>query len=172
MTWRALLLILLALPAAASAKTAEEIAGEMLRAQPQAQALLPAGTCPPPPDLGRQGRALCAAALDAATEAMRYNAEVHRYNANMYRRHQFWTEAAAVAVYLLTASGLVFAELQFFGYGRAGATQSDLELMGVGKISSPVIGLVILVISLGFFYLYVKEVYTIKPADATVAGPA
>ncbi|WP_017668798.1 hypothetical protein [Sandarakinorhabdus sp. AAP62] len=165
----AVLWLVLAVPAAAA--TAEEIAAGLVKQQaarpPVAAELLPSGVCPAPPDLGRKGEALCESALDAATEAMRFNVEVHRYNANMYRRHQFWTEAAAVAVYLLTFSGLVFAGLQFFGFGKAGIRNSDVEIVGLAKISSPVIGLVILIISFGFFYLYVKDVYTIKPA-----GPA
>ncbi len=159
--------MLLALPVQAA--TADEIAARLTRQDSPAIAptLLPAGVCPVPPELGEKGRALCDASLDAATEAMRFNVEVHRYNANMYRRHQFWTEAAAVAVYLLTFSGLAFAGLQFFGFGRAGTKNNDVEIMGVAKISSPVIGLVILIISFGFFYLYVKDVYTIKQADTT-----
>ena len=162
----ATLALLLALPAQAA--TADEIAAGLLKkdAGPAlVSTLLPSGVCPAAPDLGRKGEALCEASLDAATEAMRFNTEVHRYNANMYRRHQFWTEAAAVAVYLLTFSGLVFAGLQFFGFGRAGSKNSDVEIIGLAKISSPVIGLVILIISFGFFYLYVKDVYTIKPAQ-------
>lgn len=162
----AALLLLLAPPALAA--TAEEIAAGLVKqsAQPPvASALLPAGVCPAPAELGEKGKALCDASLDAATEAMRFNVEVHRYNSTMYHRHQFWTEAAAVAVYLLTFSGLAFAGLQFFGFGKAGSRNSDVEIMGLAKISSPVIGLVILIISFGFFYLYVKEVYTIKPAN-------
>ncbi|WP_310497141.1 hypothetical protein [Sandarakinorhabdus sp.] len=164
----ATLLMVLALPAHAA--TAVEIAAGLVRpdAGPRVSpALLPAGVCPARPDLGEKGVALCDASLDAATEAMRFNVEVHRYNAMMYRRHQFWTEAAAIAVYVLTFSGLAFAGLQFFGFGRAGATNNDVEIMGIAKISSPVIGLVILIISFGFFYLYVKDVYTIKNADPT-----
>lgn len=155
----------------AQAETASEMAARLQKEQSAqivvAPGLLPAGVCPAPPELGEKGKALCDASLDAATEAMRFNVEVHRYNANMYRRHQFWTEAAAVAVYLLTFSGLAFAGLQFFGFGRAGTKNNDVEIMGLAKISSPVIGLVILIISFGFFYLYVKDVYTIKQADTT-----
>ena len=169
----AALLMLLALPAHAA--TAEDIAEGLVKnsaTPPISSVLLPAGVCPAPADLGEKGKALCDATLDAATEAMRFNVAVHRYNANMYRRHQFWTEAAAVAVYVLTFSGLAFAGLQFFGFGRAGTKNNDVEIIGIAKISSPVIGLVILIISFGFFYLYVKDVYTIKQADPTqsVAG--
>lgn len=166
----ALAALLMLLAPAAQAATAEEIAAGLLKQSSNpavSSALVPQGVCPAPADLGEKGKALCAASLDAATEAMRFNVEVHRYNANMYRRHQFWTEAAAVAVYVLTFSGLAFAGLQFFGFGRAGTKNNDVEIMGLAKISSPVIGLVILVISFGFFYLYVKDVYTIKQADPT-----
>ena len=69
---------------------------------------------------------------------------------------------------MLVGSGVVFAAIQF----RAGlkrprsaapdeATQIDLSAGSV-KVSSPVLGVIILVISLGFFYLYLVYVYPIS----------
>jgi hypothetical protein len=43
--------------------------------------------------------------------------------------------------------------------------KTDIEFSGKGiKVSSPVLGVVILAISLGFFYLYLRHVYPIEYA--------
>jgi hypothetical protein len=75
-------------------------------------------------------------------------------------------------VLLLVATGMVFAAIQFrAGFRGTGpdaaaaaprdiATQVELAATSV-KVSSPVLGVVILVISLAFFYLYLVYVYPI-----------
>jgi hypothetical protein len=74
------------------------------------------------------------------------------------------------AVLLLVAAGMYFAWSQFRAGQRAGALVDDqrpqpthIELSTSGfKVSSPVLGVVILAVSLAFFYLYLVYVYPIK----------
>jgi hypothetical protein len=112
--------------------------------------------------------------LRAVIARTRFAGQTDDYQANMYRHHQFWTDAAAVAVYAITVFGLLCAAVQFRLIdrmrGRAvkpeenGADEisaGEVELPGGGKVSSPFLGVIILFISLGFFYLYLTNVYPI-----------
>lgn len=68
-----------------------------------------------------------------------------------------------VVVILLVAAGIYFAAVQFhhgLGRGTAESTQFEAGTGGI-KVSSPVLGVIILVISLAFFYLYLAFVYPI-----------
>ena len=78
-----------------------------------------------------------------------------------------------VTVLLLVLAGIVFAAIQFrAGLARSGApgresgdkeTATQLELATTGiKVTSPVLGVIILLISLAFFYLYLVYVYPIS----------
>jgi ethanolamine transporter EutH len=73
-----------------------------------------------------------------------------------------------LTVLILVASGIVFAAVQFrAGLGRRRADgkemTTELELATTGlKVSSPVLGVIILLISLAFFYLYLVYVYPIS----------
>jgi hypothetical protein len=55
--------------------------------------------------------------------------------------------------------------------GGGGAPTSSLDLTATGlKVTSPVLGVIILVVSMGFFYLYLKTVYPIQES-AAIAQP-
>lgn len=85
-------------------------------------------------------------------------------------------------VVLVVLTGLVFAGIQFYismkqmgGKIRKGAlvgiqtapADTNLEFTTSGvKVNSSVLGVIILVISIGFFYLYLGHVYPIKVIDA------
>jgi len=59
------------------------------------------------------------------------------------------------------------------GGGGGGAPSSTVDLTPTGlKVSSPVLGVIILVVSMGFFYLYLKTVYPIQESAATIQPPA
>lgn len=102
------------------------------------------------------------------------------YQMTAYRRHLFWSDAAAVMVYLLTGFGMLCAGVQFrlldrlrgrhqgqSGDGEdARESAGTVELPGGLKASSPFLGVIILVISLAFFSLYLTEVYPIKPSNS------
>jgi NADH:ubiquinone oxidoreductase subunit 3 (subunit A) len=76
-------------------------------------------------------------------------------------------------VIAITISGVVLAGLQLVGsYRLASAGRANFEQGGEISIernrmalSTSVTGVLILVISLGFFYVFVKEVYLLKPLD-------
>ena len=69
-----------------------------------------------------------------------------------------------VTVLVLVASGIYFAAVQFHvglhGKKKMETTEIVANLEGV-KVSSPVLGVIILVISLAFFYCYLVFVYPI-----------
>lgn len=77
----------------------------------------------------------------------------------------FWT------VILLVMCGIAFAGIQFYismqlakkpdsGKTEVSPTQIEASFQGI-KVSSPVLGVIILIISMLFFYLYLKYVYPI-----------
>ena len=71
-------------------------------------------------------------------------------------------------VILIVAIGLYFSWLQFMvglkEDGRSAETSTTLEASPTGgiKVSSPVLGVIILTLSLAFFYLYLVYVYPIE----------
>lgn len=71
-------------------------------------------------------------------------------------------------VLLVVISGLVFAAIQFKqgikpGGGKSEELSTEVEVSTKGvKLSSPVLGVIILFISLGFFYLYLVHIYPIE----------
>ena len=106
--------------------------------------------------------------LDAAREYYVYRASGLRYRSRVFEWQLFSSRVIFATVIMLVGSGIVFAAIQF----RAGlkrprvtapdaATEIDLSAGSV-KVSSPVLGVIILVISLGFFYLYLVYVYPIS----------
>lgn len=96
----------------------------------------------------------------------------HRKNEWDHRLESFewhyWTSVLIfVVVIVLMLSGLYFSYLQFVAseYGeKEGSdhrTQFKISKDGI-EINSSVIGMLILFLSLGFFYLYLKEVYPLQ----------
>lgn len=96
---------------------------------------------------------------------------------NVYVREQYkhalvvfdWQHTTSkiifVTVIILVFSGLVLAALQFYwSYSHGTKTDTTLKvgLKGI-EVASPVLGVVILVISLAFFYLYLVHIYPIHP---------
>ena len=82
------------------------------------------------------------------------------------------TQIIFVVVLVLVFAGIYFAAIQFHvglrrrsdgqqSEGQPGETEISLSL-GELKVRSPVLGVIILVISLAFFYLYLVHVYPIR----------
>jgi len=77
-----------------------------------------------------------------------------------------WISFALVVT--ITGAGLYFSWLQFMAVhrsedGHSAALASEMEFSGKGiKVSSPVLGVIILTISIGFFYLFVRHIYPIE----------
>lgn len=92
-----------------------------------------------------------------------------------HRREVFeWQLFSAKIIFLvvlvLVAAGIYFAAVQFHSGMRSGGKQEDIpqtefeaSLKGV-KVSSPILGVIILSLSLAFFYLYLIYVYPIEDA--------
>ncbi len=101
---------------------------------------------------------------------------VYRSEGLQHRRAVFvWQLFSAklifVIVLILVASGVIFAAIQFRrgihdGAGSPGSrddlsTEMEISSKGI-KINSPVLGVIILTLSLAFFYLYLVHVYPIE----------
>ena len=73
-----------------------------------------------------------------------------------------------VLVILIVLAGLYFSWLQFMAGQRGGADQENMNttveatIAGGIKVSSPILGVIILTLSLIFFYLYLVHVYPIS----------
>jgi hypothetical protein len=115
------------------------------------------------------------AMVDTATQSM-YFAALREYYAYriaglQHRRRVFgWqlfsSKVIFVTVLLLVLAGIYFAAVQFHsGLAHKGeperATELEASLKGF-KVTSPVLGVIILVISLAFFYCYLVYVYPIS----------
>ena len=90
-------------------------------------------------------------------------------NEGVYVWQDYSTRNTFYVVIFLVMVGVVFSGIQFFKgrtvKGAAGDTEqvSNLEFSAKGvKVSSPFLGVIILVISLAFFYLYLAHVYPIS----------
>lgn len=86
---------------------------------------------------------------------------------------QLWSAKATFFVVLfLVFAGLVFSGIQFYKSlgadpSQSGGAVTELEASARGiRVSSPVLGVIVLVISFGFFYLYLTHVFPIEELPA------
>lgn len=117
---------------------------------------------PPSPAMDPQTNARYQESLRAS-----YDFQIYSYTqAKKTFDWQYWSSKVIFWVVLvLVGAGLAFSALQFYlGYkaGTVKAEESTFEatLQGV-KVSSSVLGVIVLTISIVFFYLYLKYVYPI-----------
>lgn len=113
---------------------------------------------------------------DAGQAAMResfkayyqYRIQGFRHRQRVFEWQLLSSKIIFVVVIFLVGSGIYFSWLQFRADlkktdGGSDNTASILEASTSGiKVSSPVLGVIILVISLLFFYLYLQYVYPIE----------
>ena len=89
--------------------------------------------------------------------------EYDKFALDHARRTYEWQYRSGIVIFVLViasvALGLWMSFLHFY-QGRKGGGTMKVSKDGV-EVSSPVIGLLILVVSLGFFYLYLSQVYPI-----------
>lgn len=182
---RAALTLTLLLAATALAAQETTAPSSYAEAERQAAAASGADEVPAPPSATPAAPAASAGLSYSATEAQRaqlgealyadHQAALD-YNRRVFEWQMVSTQVSFFVVIGLVVSGLIFAAIQF----RRGmiATQgnpdfnTDLELTAKGlKVSSPVLGVVVLAISLGFFYLYLAHVYPIEYARNAVPPP-
>lgn len=111
--------------------------------------------------------------LIALREYYSYHVAGLQHRRDVFKWQLFSSKVIFVVVLLLVFVGIYFAAVQFHiglgrkvdgsqdGAGRDERTEFSASLKGV-KVSSPILGVVILVISLAFFYLYLVYVYPIE----------
>ena len=125
---------------------------------------------PPAAGLAPETRAMADAAFAAYYE---YRAQGYQHRHEVFRWQLFSSRIIFGVVIALVALGVYFSWLQFLagrqvrveGEGDPGdATHpSTVKLSTSGiEVSSPVLGVIILAISLAFFYLYLVHVYPIN----------
>jgi len=121
---------------------------------------------PPPPWL--KDPATNQAFLRAMGEYYEYRATGLRHRRRVFEWQLTSSKVIFVTVLLLVSAGIAFAAIQFrAGLKRAqpdgpdAVTALDVSTTGI-KVSSPILGVIILVISLAFFYLYLVYVYPIS----------
>ncbi len=179
-----LLAMLVSLPSAAPALQdvrpdsvgADTSAGRMSSLLQKLNDANPAGT-PPTGVFGLSSD--CAGFGDDSTKAKCWRAYQEYFDYYQsgfsHRRKVFWWQHLSsriifVVVLVLVSAGILFAWMQFRkdlvampvpGLPSAAVHQMEIGKTGV-KVSSPVLGVIILVISLAFFYLYLVFVYPIK----------
>ena len=83
----------------------------------------------------------------------------------IFRRQLVYHPLILITVLLLVLSSTVLVFLQFRRWNNeSNANESSLDLGKEGfKIKTPFVGLMMLVASYAFFYLYILEVYRIRP---------
>jgi uncharacterized BrkB/YihY/UPF0761 family membrane protein len=93
---------------------------------------------------------------------------------NAYDNQQLSGWIILSLVSLLCISGVVLAALQLYWSKEAlKYLKNETEISASGiKIVSPFVGVLILALSFSFFYMYVKEVYTIRSDGAASVPPA
>jgi hypothetical protein len=127
-------------------------------------------TQPPRAELPTTGTLQALAALDSASaaaylEALRglytYQAGGFLHRARVFRWQLYSSMVIFAIVHLLVIAGLYFSWMQF--QKGTEETASEVEFSGTSiKMRSSVLGVIILVISLAFFYLYLVYVYPIE----------
>ncbi len=113
----------------------------------------------------------CADIADSKTQVICW--EAYREGLGYYRRgllhrtdviewQHISTQIIFFTVLFLVGSGIYFAWVQFKnGTGSQENNEIEISMQGI-KVSSPVLGVIILVLSLAFFYLYLRYVYPIN----------
>lgn len=102
----------------------------------------------------------------AVSEYFHHVVESNAHQRNVFQWQLLSAKIIFAIVIVLVASGIYFAAVQFHHGIRSGKsaeqeTEFEASLKGI-KVSSPVLGVIILTISLAFFYLYLVHVYPIE----------
>lgn len=107
-------------------------------------------------------------AYNAAQEAFyTYRLEQLNHRLKVFQWQYLSSQVIFGVVVLVVAIGLYFSWMQFHASNLGqDLGRSDIEASDKGvKISSPVLGVIILALSLGFFYLYLVHVYPINEVN-------
>jgi len=109
--------------------------------------------------------------LDALQEYYQYRKAGLQHRGQVFKWQLVSAKIIFVVVLALVAAGIYFAAVQFHsslpkqgadsGKSEHPVTEISASTEGI-KVSSPVLGVIILIISLAFFYLYLVYVYPIE----------
>jgi hypothetical protein len=113
-----------------------------------------------------QGEEITRAACEEFKAAyFKYLGEGLRLRPAVYSWNNFTTKVIFAIVHFIVLLGLYFSFLHFRGSLKPGkvveSTEVELAIQGL-KVKSPVLGVVILTVSLAFFYLYLIYVYPVR----------
>ncbi len=102
---------------------------------------------------------------ESISEYFRHIMETNRHQRDVFRWQLFSAKIIFATVIILVIAGIYFAAVQFHhglkqNKTEAQETEFEASIKGI-KVSSPVLGVIILTISLAFFYLYLVHVYPI-----------
>jgi hypothetical protein len=106
--------------------------------------------------------------LQAMGDYYRYRSSGLQHRSRVFEWQLFSSKVIFATVLMLVGAGMVFAAIQFHAGMRRAPGEEALDVTEVNlsatsvKVSSPVLGVIILVISLAFFYLYLVYVYPIS----------
>ena len=118
---------------------------------------------PPPPFSNKETVSKYQQAMQAYYD---YSIRGFKHRSIVFEWQLFSSKILFVIVILLVFSGIYFAAVQFYAGLKSKNTETeDTKLVLSAKsieISSPVVGLIILALSLGFFYLYLVYVFPIE----------
>lgn len=151
----------------------DQMQKDMEGAQPKSQSI-PDSIIKPPTAAQRQllNDSTLAMYQDAMYAYYEYRVSGFQHRKEVFAWQLFSTKLIFWSVLFLVLSGIGFSGIQFYksiktgpgeGAGPTGGSATEFEASAKGiKITSPVLGVIILVISLVFFYLYLVYVYPIS----------
>ncbi len=118
--------------------------------------------------------------VDPAVTGTDQSSGLDAFRAVHFERVFMWQYRSSVAIFVavlaIVSTGLALAVAHFVVFSRGAAGEktlgTDLEVSGTGfKVSSPVIGVIILTLSMAFLYLYLVHVYPIQFIDPSMPSP-
>ena len=117
--------------------------------------------------LGQKALDLINSEIETCISIHRTNQKISEHTINALSWHHASTIFIFLVVHIILFFGLWLTKQQFdqrdiHGLEQAPATELKIDSLGI-SVKSPIIGVIILLISLVFFTIYVKDVYPINP---------
>ncbi len=139
----------------------------------------PAADDPSTPESSASYPAASAAYDEYLKAFYEYNTDALKNRHDVFSWQYYSTIVIFLLVIMLVVAGVVFAALQFrHGMRRKNQNVDTIELsLGSLKVSSSTMGIIVLTLSMGFFYLYLKFVYPVtivtdsSPPPSATAPP-
>jgi hypothetical protein len=103
--------------------------------------------------------------LDLKRNEFQYYTRLMEVNLGVFHAQRIASYVVLLLVFVVVASGVVFSGFQLWKSVSVAGVQAnnDLEISAAKvRVTSSVVGIVVLTISLAFLFIYTREVYTIK----------